>query len=465
MGFWNALSVLAPVAPALSDAQDIRAQRQKEAQELAQQAAAFPKEQALRDAQLTASKLAAQGEQQRLAQSAQPVILGEPQWNPTTHSNQVLTFDRATGALALKDAPGVDPSAAAAAKYAAAKADYKKTAGRDLSPEEDDSLFFQAYGFKPPTAKVTPLSGAAGQPQEYPKGSGQFVVFGRNADGSIIAQPVPAGFTPPAAKPLSPAVRFTNLMTKQILASQKKGPALTPEESAELAASKQELTLNGISTATARAVENARYGITPVTDESGEEVVQTRLNAVNAANSGTPFAAGAVGAPTGLDKKNQMLAQSALTQIDSMERVLAADPNLTGPGGGQFTRFQTWLGSNSPASQQFLAAATFLSEHGVGVFGGRNIHSITDLQNLMGSLKTNPAALKAALEQARLTMTPWATASGRLPAPKVAGANGLGNAPAKQHSLRTAMALSFNAGKTAAQVKADLESHGYTVVP
>lgn len=419
MGFWNALSVLAPVAPALSDAQDIRAQRQKEAQELAQQAASFPKEQALRDAQLTASKLAAQGEQQRLAQSAQPVILGEPQWNPTTHSNQVLTFDRATGALALKDAPGVDPSTAAAAKYAAAKSDYKKTAGRDLSPEEDESLFFQAYGFKPPTSKVSQLTGDAGKP--YKGNDGQYYVNAKDASGAIIQMPLGPNYQPPAPKPLSPAVRFTNLMAKQILASQKKGPALTPEESAELAASKQELTLNGISTATARAVENARYGITNVTDETGEEVAQTRLNAVNAANSGTPFAAGTVGAPTGLDKKNQMLAQSALTQIDSMERVLAADPKLTGPGGGQFTRLQTWLGSNSPDSQQFLAAATFLSEHGVGVFGGRNIHSITDLQNLMGSLKTNPAALKAALEQARVTMLPWATAGGRLPGPRAAG--------------------------------------------
>ena len=185
---------------------------------------------------------------------------------------------------------------------------------------------------------------------------------------------------------------------------------------------------------------------------------------VAAFKSGQPYLAGAVSAPTGMDKKNQMLAASALTQINSMERVLAADPNLTGPGAGQMTKFQTWLGSNSEDSQQFLAAATFLSEHGVGVFGGRNIHSIEDLQTLMGGLKTNPAALKAALEQARITMTPWATAGGRLPGPRTTGANAPGGA-AKQHSLRTAMALPFNKGKTAAQVKADLESHGYSVVP
>ena len=56
MSFWNALSVLAPVAPAMSDAKDLRTQREQEQQQFAQ-------DQALRQAQLTAQKLAAQGEQ------------------------------------------------------------------------------------------------------------------------------------------------------------------------------------------------------------------------------------------------------------------------------------------------------------------------------------------------------------------------------------------------------------------
>ena len=94
---------------------------------------------------------------------------------------------------------------------------------------------------------------------------------------------------------------------------------------------------------------------------------------------------------------------------------------------------QAWLGSNSEDSQQFLSAATFLAEHGVGVFGGRNIHSIEDLQNLMGGLRTNPAALKAALEQARTTMMPWATAGGRLPGLRAAGAG-----PAAKGAPKTA---------------------------
>lgn len=149
MGFWQALSALAPVAPAMAAAQDLRTQRAQEAQ-------AFSQDQQLKDAQLTAQKLAAEGEKQRIAQAGQPVIIGEPQWNPTTHSNQVLTFDRNTGALALKDAPGIDPQAVAEGRYQAARTDFRKTAGRDLTPAEDQSLFFQSYGLKTP-AELTPF--------------------------------------------------------------------------------------------------------------------------------------------------------------------------------------------------------------------------------------------------------------------------------------------------------------------
>lgn len=144
MSFWNALSVLAPVAPAMSDAQDIRTQREQEQEQ-------FTSEQALNQAQLTAQRLAAQAEQQRITQSNQPVTIGEPQWNPATHSSQILTFDRNTGSFALKDVPGVDPQAAAEARYQAARTDYKKIANRDLTPAEDQSLFFQSYGLKPST--------------------------------------------------------------------------------------------------------------------------------------------------------------------------------------------------------------------------------------------------------------------------------------------------------------------------
>ena len=266
-------------------------------------------------------------------------------------------------------------------------------------------------------AKSVTLKGPDGQPIGASFSGGRYY----DSEGKEIENPVLWEKPVAAPKPPSPAVRYTNLLAKQILASQKKGPPLTPEESADFAASKSELTLNGISTATARAVENARYGITNVTDDSGGEVAQTRLNAANAASAGTPFAAGAVGSPSGLDKKNSMLAQSALQQVNRMESILARDPNLVGPGSGQLTALQTWLGTQDPDAQAFLMSSLLGSEHGVAVFGGRNVHTIQDLQNTLGAWKTNPAALKSALEVIRETMTPWATAAGRLPGPRVPG--------------------------------------------
>jgi hypothetical protein len=412
MGFWNALSVLAPVAPALSDAQDIRTQR-------TQDAAKFAQDQELHKAQMTVQQLAAQSEQQRLRASTQPIFKEgtKPEFNPQSGTYQQPAWDDKKQSYSMVDVPGVSPQEQD--KFQLESFNKNRTAAKSMMPPgtSDENLDYLAYtlsGMKPPpVTKVAQMTGDAGKP--FKGNDGQYYVKGRNADGTSVDIPMGPNYNPPAVKPPSPAVQFTNLTAKQILANQRKGPPLTPEESASLQAAAKELTLNGISTATARAVENARYGITNITDDSGAEVAETRLNVANAAQSGTPYSSGTVGAPTAQDKKNQMLARSAISQINSMERVLAADPNLTGPGGGQLTKLQTWLGTNSPDSQQFLAAATFLSEHGVGVFGGRNIHSITDLQNLMGSLKTNPAALKAALEQARQTMQPWATAGGRLP--------------------------------------------------
>ena len=123
-----------------------------------------------------------------------------------------------------------------------------------------------------------------------------------------------------------------------------------------------------------------------------------------------------------------MLAQSAIQQVDRMQAILKADPNLVGPGSGQLTRFQMWLGAQSPDAQQFLISSLLGSEHGVAVFGGRNVHTIQDLNNALGSMKTNPRALSAALDVVKETMEPWATAGGRLPAPRngQGGGNGGG---------------------------------------
>ena len=204
MGFWNALSVLAPVAPAISDAADLRTQRQRDA-------ADFASEQALKEAQLTTQKLAGQAEQQRIAQNAQPVMIGEPQWDPTTHSNRVLTFDRNTGALALKDAPGTDPAAAAAAKYAAFQKEHKSVTGRDFTPEEDDSAFFQTYGYKPSAnMKLVPLTGAAGQPRLGADGKSYVRDMFDPSTSQNVEVPMSADYKPPPPKPGTPHPGIAN---------------------------------------------------------------------------------------------------------------------------------------------------------------------------------------------------------------------------------------------------------------
>ena len=179
MAFWNALSVLAPVAPAISDAQDIRAARQKEAQDLAQQAAQFPKEQALRDAQLTAAQLVAQGEQQRQTQANQLKFIGDPQWNPLTHSMQATALDPNTGSIVLKDVPGgVDPVKRAQAVISEREAVTKEK----LSPEEQQNVYDQVLGIKPLASKITQLTGDAGKP--YKGNDGSYYVNARDASGS-----------------------------------------------------------------------------------------------------------------------------------------------------------------------------------------------------------------------------------------------------------------------------------------
>ena len=269
-----------------------------------------------------------------------------------------------------------------------------------------------------------PLTGAAGQPIEFPPGSGLYARAVTNPDNTTAMIPMPEGWKPPAPKPGSPSVQYTNLLAKKILAGNKQGPPLSPQESAQLEAAKSALTVAGIARADAWAQAAARNHLQAVTNDAGEDVLVPVSQGVAAANAGQPMTAGVVGAPTGADKKNQMLAQSAIAQVDRMQNILRQDPNLTGPGAGQLTTLQTWLGTQDPDAQAFIVSSLLGSEHGVAVFGGRNIHTISDLQSAIGSMKTNPKALAAALQVIKETMQPWTTANGRLPAPRATQGGG-----------------------------------------
>lgn len=218
MGFWNALSVLAPVAPAMAAGQDIRAQRQQEQESFAQ-------DQALKDAQLTAQKLAAQAEEQRIKQEGQPQFIGQPQWNPLTHTNQVLTFDRNTGALALKDVPGVDPGSVADAKYKEALDEYAKTTGQTPTPELRDAIFAAAYqdvlpGIKAPAAgSLKNIPGA--QPYQDPN-THMWVKPMLDPYSNVVNVPLGEGYTPPP--------RNTPINTEYVRVMGKDPSTWTPQE-------------------------------------------------------------------------------------------------------------------------------------------------------------------------------------------------------------------------------------------
>jgi hypothetical protein len=413
-GFWNALSVLAPVAPALSDAQDIRADRAKEAQELE-----------LRKAQTTVEQFAGQEAQQRLRAGNQPIYKpgSQPEYSSVlgTMAQPVWNGNK----WELQTVPGDTPQQQE--KYqlesvAKNRAAAKSTMPPGTSDETLDYLSYALSGLKPPVDKVIQMSGDAGKP--FKGLDGQYYVKGKNANGTGVDIPMGPNYQPPAPKTSSPTAQYANLLTKQILANKKQGPPLTNEEAAQLPALQSALTLPGIARMKAMAEYNAQNHLQVATGDDGQDILIPVAAGIAAFNQGQAYGGPGIGSATGMDKKNQQLAQSAIQQVDRMESILRADPSLTGPGSGQLTKLQMWLGTQDPDAQQFLISSLLGSEHGVAVFGGRNVHTIQDLNDALGSMKTNPAALTGALEVVRETMQPWLTANNRLKNPRAAGGAG-----------------------------------------
>jgi hypothetical protein len=416
MGFWNALSALAPVAPAMSDAADLRTQRQREA-------ADFASEQALKQAQLTTQKLAAQGEQQRLtAGSAPSQIPGTKDYYSATEGSWMRP-SLVNGEYKAVKIPGQAPADELKQATKGLK-DAFDAMGIPVPPNILADLGYRIYGGTgayPATgtgvAKSVTLKGPDGQP------IGASFIGGRyyDSEGKEIENPV-LWEKPVAARQIPPATQYMQLYTKKLLADRKQGPPLTDEETAQMQASLRTMDEPGIARMQAMGQAYAQYHITPTTDDSGA-AVEVPIAAVLAANkAGKPPRTAAPGTADSADKKNAMLASSAIQQVNRMESILNRDPSLTGPGAGQFTQLQGWLGNQDPDVQAFLMSSLLGAEHGVAVFGGRNIHTIQDLQNTLGSWRNNPAALKSALEVMREAMTPWLSANNRL-GPRAAGAN------------------------------------------
>ncbi len=309
--------------------------------------------------------------------------------------------------------------------------DAQNAAGRQGRAQEEQAILAGAKPPAPAAPKPAPETSDTRARADYtqftkdhPEYKGSFEQWKTEQGATGRAAGTPAK-PQPAPKPPSPSVAYFNLRTKKNLADKKQGPPLTNEETAQLEAAQNTLIMAGVARMDELAKAQAQYNVVPVTpDGGGPNVDMTRAQVADAARKGTPFMSNTVGMATGMDKKNSMLAQSAIQQVDRMENVLKTDPNLTGPGAGQLTQLQTFLGTQDPDAQQFIISGLLGSEHGVAVFGGRNIHTIQDLNNALGNMKTNPKALRAALQVIRETMTPWVTAGGRLPAPRAAQGGG-----------------------------------------
>ena len=104
--------------------------------------------------------------------------------------------------------------------------------------------------------------------------------------------------------------------------------------------------------------------------------------------------------PTGTQRERATLATSALEQTSDVLAVLKAKPGLFGPGGGQITNINQWLGTSDPDAQAVRVAAGTAADHLAGVFGGRNKEALQFLHEVAGGKVTmNPEAMAAGIEQ------------------------------------------------------------------
>jgi len=192
MSFWTALSALAPVAPAMAEAQDIR--RQKAIQDQALQ----------QESERNAATL--QEQYQRIRAGNQPIVLpgSKPEWNPLTHKYTQPAMDPNTGKISQVEYAGADPLETANRGTEETIKSLEKM-GVTVTPAMKTAIAASNFGFKSPTnAAFRNLPGAAGQPYED-KATGKLV---RNVidpeTNEIVTQPMPEGYKLPEPKPGAP---------------------------------------------------------------------------------------------------------------------------------------------------------------------------------------------------------------------------------------------------------------------
>lgn len=261
--------------------------------------------------------------------------------------------------------------------------------------------------------KFSNIPGAGGQPYKTPNGT--WVRPVQTADGSIVEQPMPAGYTGPAAKPVAINREYADLYAKALMARQG-GPPLTAEESAKMQADYHAMVDAGVARMAALAQAQAASNVVDATDpNTGASVKVTRQQAIAAANAGQPYGASALSTPGQAEKNRQDFANSGLLQIQTMRGILKRHPEFFGPAGGRGTKLAAWVGSIDPDAQAFRTAALILADHSAGVFGGRSVRTVQELQQTITDLNLSAPAILSGLDVDEGTFRAIAPASGRLP--------------------------------------------------
>lgn len=374
MGFWNALSVLAPVAPAMSDAQDIRTARQ-------QDAAKFTQDSELHDAQMTAQKMAAQEAQQRIRAGNQAIPRGDPYWEGTKMVQSVLDPDKGPTVI---DAPWAETPQQKVKNFAD---EYQQVYGKPMPDDTQRQIISQVYGFPLPKTTFKQYEGDAGKPRKDPS-NGHSYVFGTDENGNPTRQDMGAGISTSTTELGADEAAQLNKLYK----SDPKAPYFTegmPRADANMLRSSIQQ-MNSESNSTARlAMEDRR--LEAVLQNSGTGPIQ-----------GNPNMTGGVYLAT-LPVSERSLVQSIGTGrigLDRLSYLLARNPRLasevsqafpdfdTSKVGGYISQYHNFTGGK--AAEQLKAGANAIQH----LYQMKAINDAHPIEVHMGAGRYAPDAAK-----------------------------------------------------------------------
>jgi hypothetical protein len=162
------------------------------------------------------------------------------------------------------------------------------------------------------------------------------------------------------------------------------------------------------------------------------------------------------------EQKRADLAKNMNENLNAMEDILSRRPELFGPIAGRLTDAKAGLGTDDPDIAKMINIKHQLGMVAQGTHGMRSAQGIESAANsLLGGFHNSPAATKAALESARTSAATFLD-----DANKPGQSRGEGIVPSGLAvSLKDAMSLDRNKGKSEADVRKDIEAHGHAVKP